>query len=144
MDVWQAITEDHRAIDRLFRQLAGTSNNDVPERERLFERLRDGLDRHSRAEEEAFYPELQQLVATRERVPEVLEDHARFLIALEDLASMPKGSEVWAVRCAKLDREVRRHIRYEEDVLIPAARETMATREAETMLRRYQAAKGLA
>lgn len=143
MDIWQAIKDDHRAIDRLFRRLARTADGDVPEREHLFERLRDALDRHGRAEEEAFYPELQQLVATRERVPEVLEDHAQFLIALEDLAATPKGSEIWSVRCAKLDREVRRHIRYEEDVLIPAARENIAPREAEAMLRRFEAAKGL-
>ncbi len=144
MDVWQAITEDHRAIDRLFRRLAGAADSDMAERGRFFERLRDLLERHGRAEEEAFYPELRQLVATRERVPDVLEDHARFLIALEDLASTPKGSETWAMRCADLDREVRRHVRYEEDVLIPAARERIAPREAETMLRRYDAAKGLA
>lgn len=143
MDIWQAIQDDHRTIDRLFRRLAGTTEGDVPEREHLFERLRDALGRHARAEEEAFYPELQQLAATRERVPEVLEDHAQFLIALEDLAAMPKGTEVWAVRCANLDREVRRHIRYEEDVLIPVARERVAPREAEAMLRRFEAAKGL-
>ncbi len=141
MDVWQAITEDHRAIDLLFRQLSGTADDDIPERERLFARLRDSLDRHSRAEEAAFYPELQQLAITRERVPDVLEDHARFLIALADLAATPKDRETWAVSCADLGREVRRHVRYEEDVLIPAARETIAPREADAMLRRFEAAR---
>lgn len=144
MDLWRALKEDHGTVDRLFRRLAGTGGDEVEDRERLFTELRTALDRHSRAEEQVLYPALGELAETRDRVPTMLEDHARAMVLLQELAETPKGGHRWGRRCAELDRAVARHVRFEEDVLLPAARQAIGERRAAELLRRFEAAKSLA
>jgi hemerythrin superfamily protein len=137
--LWDLIRADHRTIEALFARVRDAA--DAAERERLFEQLQRELKRHARAEEAALYPELKQHRETKLEVGDALRDHAEMVRLAHDVATTRKGAPDFLRKCRDLQQLVERHVREEEDTIIPAAEAAIHPERAAQMARRFQAEK---
>lgn len=133
MNPFKMLQEDHENIAEMFEKLDATSENAVVERERLFARLQDALEVHTRLEEEAFYPVLESREETRGLTLEAVEEHKVARRLLAELARMGKDSEQWAAKLTVLRENVEHHVEEEEAELFRLARSILSREEIEEL-----------
>lgn len=136
MDLWELITNDHANIDEMFREVLGAV--EASDRDRRFDQLKHDLERHTRAEEDVFYPALERHEATRRFIVKARREHAEVKRMVEQLAQGRKDSEDWTRRFEQLQQRVRHHVQEEEGEIIPAAQSVLDARQANELLHRME------
>jgi hemerythrin-like domain-containing protein len=123
VDAFQHLSEDHRAVERLFEKIEKADSRRAEHREQLFQRLREGLELHAQIEEKIFYPEMKKYTGTNELVGEALEEHGEVKLMLQEIGHLSAEDDQWSEMVNELKLAIQHHVREEENQLFPAARE---------------------
>jgi hemerythrin superfamily protein len=119
MDAIQLIQNDHRELDRLFKEFERAARtDDLDHRERIVRTLVRELSVHAAIEEQFVYPALRE--AEGERVVYALEEHHAAKLLLDELDALPPRHPRHAAKVRLLAENVRRHVQEEERELLPA------------------------
>lgn len=137
MDIFSLIQEDHQKVRELFQQLKSGSGN----RDQLFSQLKEELELHTHAEEQVFYPVLQEVDVTQDMMEEAIGDHELVEELLEELATAPKDTEEWSEKLDVLQENVEEHVEEEESDIFEAARQILVGDQAQELAQRWQTAK---
>ncbi|WP_055587957.1 hemerythrin domain-containing protein [Peterkaempfera griseoplana] len=121
-DVIQELVTDHQEVEQIFSRIEALPSGD-PGRRTCAEQATIELVRHSVAEEQYLYP------AVRSHVPDggaladkELQDHAAAEQTMKDLEGCDAGHPDFDRTVERLMREIRDHVRDEEDNLFPKLR----------------------
>lgn len=140
MDIFSLIKQDHQEVDGLFKQLRDAKGSRALCAQ-LFTQLKEALELHAHAEEQVFYPALQEDDMMQEMVEEALDDHQLVAELLEELATTPKGSAAWDEKIRILAENVQEHVEEEESDIFDVAHQLLSKEEAAELAERWQTAK---
>jgi len=140
MDIFSLIKQDHQEVASLFRQLRDAKGSRQT-CEQLFTQLKEALELHSHAEEQVFYPALEEADVTEEMVEEALEDHQLVAELLDELTTTPKGSAEWDEKIEILEENVQEHVEEEESNIFDAAHQLLSAADAAELAERWQTVK---
>lgn len=135
MDLYQLLRQDHLKAKRLFERLGEVAEAATNTRDRLFQELKQELERHAELEEKHFYPALERHDEAKELVGEALEEHDEIGQLIDALDQTEQEGGDWAMRFAELQEEVEFHVEEEETELFPQAQELLDASEAEAIAR---------
>jgi hemerythrin superfamily protein len=126
MDAITLLKNDHKAVEKLFKQFEKTGDRAHATRRKLVEQITEELSKHAAIEEQLFYP------VTRGVVPEVeddalesLEEHHIVKWVLHELEGMDPADERYEAKVTVLIEQVRHHVEEEESDYFPKVREAM-------------------
>lgn len=126
MDAITLLKNDHKAVEKLFKQFEKTGDRAHATRRKIVEQLIEELSKHAAIEEQLFYP------VTRATVPEVeddalesLEEHHIVKWVLHELEGMDPADERYEAKVTVLIEQVRHHVEEEESDYFPKVREAM-------------------
>ena len=119
------LKSDHATVKRLLRELAGSGDRAVRQREALVAQIERELKMHSQLEEEIFYPAFK--AATRGTEAEDLfyeaaEEHHLVDMVLPALKAANPKSKEFAAKASVLKELVEHHIKEEEGEMFAEAR----------------------
>ncbi len=124
MDLFQALSEEHRRVDRLLQQLLQTDSTE--ERRQRVPALRHELEVHARLEQECFYPPLRQGNGIDPMIEESLSEHEAML-ALATRIEDNERPEEWGSQLQRIKGHLDHHIHEEENHLFPKARSVLSS-----------------
>ncbi len=137
MDVLEIIKLDHQ---KLLDSIAQLEKSAEGSREDKFNAMmKDNLD-HMRAEEEVFYPALNQRAP--EAVMKSIEAHNIARISMDDLSLTPKENPWWIAKLQVFRDISLSHIREEEGSIFDIARSIIGRADLQEMGRQFLHAKG--
>ena len=139
METIRLLHGDHQHAVHRMSQLRQA--RDSAEQRRLFRRLKDELEVHTRIEEEIFYPALRDPHERDLRVDESIADHKVFRALLLQMEQAVPGSEAWTRSLEILDSELEQHIEREERELFSKARASLTLEDQEQLFQRMAARK---
>jgi len=126
MDAIALLRNDHRAVERLFKEFEKAGPKAHKTRRHVADRIVKELSVHAVIEEQVFYP------AVREAVPDIdddvlegLEEHHIVKWTLSEVDGMDAEHERFVPKMTVLIESVRHHVEEEEGELFPAVREAM-------------------
>jgi hemerythrin superfamily protein len=140
MDIFRLIMADHARVTDLVRQLYNQTGSSG-DRAQLFAQLKEEIELHAHAEEQVFYPLLQEREMTRELAFEALEDHHLVQELLADMATSSMESPAWQEKLDILTENVAEHMAEEESDLFEAARQVVTAAQADELAQRWHTAK---
>lgn len=144
-DAISVLTEDHRAVEKLFRRFEKTTDRALKTRAELAGRMLRELSIHAAIEEQLFYPRLRiQGARLKDEVLEGLEEHHVVKELLAEIEKMTPQSERYEAKVTVLIENVRHHIEEEEGDMFPRARRALTTAELVDIGEGLQALKTLA
>jgi hemerythrin superfamily protein len=145
MDAVTLLRNDHKTVERLFKQFEKAGPNAHKTKKDLVEKIVEELSIHAAIEEQVLYP------AAREAVPdeddlvlESLEEHHIVKWVLSEIDGMDPEDERFTAKVTVLIENVRHHVEEEEGDLFPALREAMKRKELEELAQAMEQAKKLA
>jgi iron-sulfur cluster repair protein YtfE (RIC family) len=140
-DVFDQIRDDHRAVMEIFRQLEELDESSVGRRSQLIQQLQDDLLPHMAAEENVFYPHLENGARNHERHLHADEEHRAARMVLRDIAGMDPNDEHFMARCSVLKDLLKMHIAEEESIIFLTVRTKITNQQTIDMLGQFQAFK---
>lgn len=126
MNVFEVLKKDHQEARSLFQQIEGLGAS--KSRHELFQKLKDELLRHTKAEEAAFYPQIKDQQQTHDLVEEAYHEHDQVEQMLSRIDGMPPDSDEWMQAVRKLRESVEHHVQEEENELFPKAAKLLGGR----------------
>lgn len=126
------LKDDHMKVKRLLRQLDGTTERAVKERERLVGEIEQELRTHSQIEEEVFYPAFKaasENTDDEDMFYEAAEEHHVVDLILPALKAANPKSHEFEAKATVLKEIVEHHIEDEEEEMFPAARKLLTARQ---------------
>lgn len=143
-DLISIITGDHRAVEAVFAELeAGTDN--PQHRKDLVDHVIAELVRHSIAEEQFMYPAARQYLDDGGTIVDhELEEHSGAEQVMKDLERLDVHEPLFDATLAELMRDIRHHIKDEEQDLLPKLQAACTTVELEKLGGQVLAAKEVA
>jgi hemerythrin-like domain-containing protein len=140
MDILHLIEVDHRKVAELFQKLHNTRGA-AQNRQQLFAEMREALELHTQAEEQVFYPALQEADEARDLVRNAQADHQLVAELLEEMASDAEQDADWDEKLDELQENVEGHIDEEEDELFDMARQVLSAEQARKLAEEWQRVK---
>ncbi len=120
MDAIKLLHEDHRAVEKLFKEFEAAGDRAHVTKANLVESLVEALSVHAAIEEQVFYPAARKAVSeTNALVLESLEEHHIVKWLLSELDGMEPTDERFEPKTTVLIELVRDHVKEEEDDLFP-------------------------
>ncbi len=119
MDVIELLTQDHERVLALFEQFDNLKEQPEQNRgklEKLFSKIKFELEQHTFAEEQYFYPELENDEETRDLIAKSLKEHQNIKSMLAELDN-EKVNHQWIARLSDMGEKVMHHIGEEENDL---------------------------
>jgi iron-sulfur cluster repair protein YtfE (RIC family) len=141
MNPFSLLKADHEKVADILETIDGTTKRAIKGRDELFSRLKSELERHTRIEEEIFYPALEEAEETRDITLEAYEEHRLVKQLLEELESAPKDDEQWTAKFTVLKENIEHHVEEEEGQMFKKARRVLSEEEIEALGDRLQEAK---
>jgi hemerythrin-like domain-containing protein len=141
MDIYQALKGDHQETKQLFADIEGSSGKTGDSREKIFSKLKDALEVHSKAEEEVFYTPLKKKDATREKIEHATKEHLKVTEMLNEIESMETEDPQWLKKVSKLKDDIQHHIQEEEGDIFTQAQGIFSKQQAEEMAEQFKRAK---
>jgi len=132
-DWYEGLTGEHDRIEKLFKQIAETSDGQVAKRSRLLELLNALLTRHALQKENVLYPALRatdQGASSMHLAAELFE----IKTYLYELEGLPKDDPRWLRKAKALQKLVQEHIEAEAQVL-PSFHERLTGAEGQRLTR---------
>ena len=127
-DWFDVLSSERRRIERLFKQIEVTSDDQAVRRGRLAEALSAALTKHSLQKENVIYPALRgsdQGAASTHLAAEQFE----IKTYLYELDALPKGDPRWMRKLKALQHLVEEHMREEEETVFPPFHEALSAAE---------------
>lgn len=122
-DPFKLIKDDHRQVEKLFKELDGAKS--AKAKENLFNQLYQDLSLHAEIEETFFYPLVEDNEETKSLTLEAYEEHSIVKTLLEEVQAEEAGSDMWAAKLKVLRENVEHHVMEEEEELLPEAEEVL-------------------
>jgi hemerythrin superfamily protein len=123
MDAITLLKQDHKTVEKLFKDFEHAGDNAHVTRRNLVDRMIEELAVHAAVEEQLFYP------VTRATVPgvedtalESMEEHHLVKILLDELDGMDPEAERFVAKVTVLMENVRHHVEEEEGDYFPKVR----------------------
>src|SRR6185369_5098299 len=115
-DAISMLTQDHRRVKRLLKQLDATTERATTRRENLFKEIETEIKIHSKVEEEIFYPAYKDAVRKSDEHAyyEALEEHHLVDVVLPEIKSSDVESEQFGAK-AKVLLDLLEHHADEEE-----------------------------
>ena len=130
MDAIALLRQDHREVERLFKQFEKAGPRAHKTRRNLVDKVIKELSVHAVIEEQVFYPAVREAVEeTEDTVLESLEEHHIVKWTLSELDGMDPEAERFVAKVTVLMESVRHHVEEEEDELFPKVREALSRKQ---------------
>jgi hemerythrin superfamily protein len=130
-DVVDILSEDHREVEEMFRELESLSVSDpaVQDRRRLLvDQVTIALVRHAVAEEVVVYPAVKERVS-EEEAERAKREHAEAEESMKALERLDPEDPAFDQEIRSLMAEIRAHVAEEEGEMFPHMREVMSREE---------------
>lgn len=141
MDAVTLLTDDHRRMKKLLKELDQTTDRGVKIRGELFATVREELMAHESIEEEIFYPALKEHPKAKDIVLEGIEEHHVVDGILAELEALPVTDEAWGAKVAVMRENVEHHMEEEESDMFKKARSIFSDEELDELGERMAARK---
>ena len=135
------LKKDHAEVKGILGQLEDTKESSPKKREELFQKLREELVPHMKAEESVFYPPLMAKKKSREDAMEGVEEHHVSEMVLKELETMSKGEEQWSAKMAVFKELVEHHIKDEQSKVFKSAEEALSDAEFQSIMKQFEQEK---
>lgn len=130
MDAIALLRNDHRAVERLFKEFEKAGPKAHKTRRQVADKIVKELSVHAVIEEQVFYPAVRKAVPdTEDDVLEGLEEHHIVKWTLSEVDGMDPEHERFVPKMTVLMESVRHHVEEEEGELFPAVREAMTRKQ---------------
>ena len=128
MDAITILRDDHRKVEKLFKQFEKLAKNDAGAEEKagVVRQVITELSQHAAIEEQVFYPAVrEEAPKTKDSVLESLEEHHIVKWTLSELDGMTGDETRYDAKVTVLIESVRHHVEEEEGELFPMVREAL-------------------
>ena len=127
MDAIVMLREDHKSLEKLFKELEKDDLSVVPE-------ICESLTVHAHLEEAVFYPALRaEMEDVAEDVGESIEEHHVVKVLIGELESMSPEDEAYKAKATVLMELVRHHVEEEEGELFPQVRSELGRKRLQEL-----------
>jgi hemerythrin superfamily protein len=127
MDAITLLKNDHKTVERLFKQFEKAEKADDDEaKATVVNAIIEELSIHAAIEEQEFYPAVREALPTVEdEVLEGLEEHHIAKWTLSELDGMGPDDERFDAKVTVLIESVRHHVKEEEEEMFPQVRQAL-------------------
>jgi len=123
MDAITLLKNDHKTVERLFKQFEKAGDRASVEKRRIVDRIIEELSVHASIEEQYFYPATRATVPKTETIVlESLEEHHVVKWLLSELVDLDPTNERFDAKVTVLIESVRHHVEEEEGEYFPMVR----------------------
>ncbi|GAB2970067.1 hemerythrin domain-containing protein [Amycolatopsis acidiphila] len=143
-DLIAVITKDHREVEQMFTELE--SGRGTPEHRRdLADHVITELVRHSVAEEQFMYPAARRHLDDGDELADhEIEEHAEAEQVMKQLEGVPATDPEFDRLLGELMRDIRHHIKDEEEDLLPKLQQACSPEELRDLGEKVTRAKKIA
>jgi hemerythrin superfamily protein len=124
----EALTAEHRLVEKLFREMLETTERDQVRREALLTKIAYALTKHAIEEENVIYPALSEN-AYADAARHFVEEHLEAKTYVYDLRRISSKDPAWIVKAREFWTKLEQHMRKEEDEVFPAFRRQLSPEE---------------
>ena len=133
------LKKDHVEVKGILGQL--TETKESKKRDELFQKLKEELVPHMKAEEITFYQPLLTKKEAREDALEGVEEHHVSDMIFKELEKMPKGDDVWGAKMSVFKELVEHHIKDEESKVFKSAEKALDDDEMQNIMKKFDQEK---
>lgn len=128
-DAVAQLTDDHRALHRLFKDYDKLVRHQAgaEERARLAGRIGSELELHMRLEEELLYPACRDQMHENDLVDEAVVEHESARELMRQIGGMHPDEALYDAKVKVLGEYIEHHVREEEQELFPKVRRRLDT-----------------
>ena len=130
MDIYEALSKDHREFEALLDRLVAASKTGDPDWKAALDQLRRGVIAHAHAEEAVFYNGLREADESKGLVAHSYTEHAATEGEIRTLGVAKMLDANWTSMMEKLRKDLRHHIQEEESRVFAAGRKVFSDEEA--------------
>jgi hemerythrin superfamily protein len=143
VDAIVMLKEDHKMVEKLFKQFEKAADDAYAEKEQIVEQVILALTQHAYVEETIFYPTAREAVPqTEKHVLESIEEHHVVMWMLSELSNTDSHDERFDAKMTVLMENVRHHVEEEEQEWFPQVRAAVGRRRLQELGETMEAAKG--
>lgn len=124
----EALTAEHRMVEKLFEQMLDTTEDERPKREMLLTKIAYALNKHAIEEENVIYPALSENGFSKPS-QHLAKDHQLTKTFIYDLRRIGSTEAAWLPKAQEFWTKLEAHIREEEDEVFPAFRDSLPAEE---------------
>lgn len=140
-EFFQKLKKEHEEFKGILGQLKATREGDSKKRDELFQKLKEELVPHMKAEEITFYPPLLAKKEAREDALEGLEEHHVSDLVFKELEKSPKGEDQWGAKISVFKELVEHHIKDEESKVFKSAEKVLNQDEFKDIMKKFDQEK---
>jgi len=133
MNIYDALSKDHRAFEALLDRLVAASKADDDKWKSALDDLRRGVVTHAHAEEAVFYNALRETDQAKGIVVHNYAEHAMTEGMIRTLTAAKAIDANWTSLVEKLSNDLRHHIKEEESRVFAAARQVFSDADAKQL-----------
>lgn len=133
MDIYEALSKDHRHFESLLDRLVTASKAGDEQWKTILDQLRKDVIAHAHAEEAVFYNALRETDASKTLVAHSYGEHAMAEGEIRTLGVAKMLDANWTALAEKVSKDLRHHIEEEESRVFDAARKVFDTAEAKQL-----------
>ncbi|MFE2709259.1 hemerythrin domain-containing protein [Streptomyces mirabilis] len=142
MDGIVLLKEDHKTVEKLFKQFEKAGDGAHGEKRKIADQVIEELTTHTWIEEEIFYPAAREADPdTKDDVLESVEEHHVVLWMLSELKDLDPADERFDAKMTVLMENVRHHVEEEEKEWFPNVRKAMGRNRLTELGEQMEAAK---
>jgi hemerythrin superfamily protein len=124
----EALTAEHRTVEKLFREMLDTTERDQAKRELLLTKIAYALNKHAIEEENVIYPALSEN-AYADSARHLAEEHQETKTFIYDLRRISSQNPSWLLKAREFWTKLEQHMHEEEDNVFPAFRRSLSPEE---------------
>jgi hemerythrin superfamily protein len=115
------LTDDHKTVQKLFKDYEKLTQNDAEEEEKaaLAQQICVELTVHAQIEEEIFYPAVRDAIEETDLLDEAEVEHASAKDLIAQIGAMAPGEELYDAKVTVLGEYVNHHVTEEQDGIFP-------------------------
>ena len=142
MDAIVLLKEDHKTVEKLFKQFEKAKEAAPAEKKALVDQILTELTTHAYIEETIFYPVAREAVPeTEDHVLESVEEHHVVAWLLSELQNLDPSDETYDAKVTVLMENVRHHVEEEEQEWFPQVRKALGRKRLQELAEELEAAK---
>ena len=136
-EFFQKLKKDHKEIKEILGKLKKTKNGSK-NRDELFQKLKEELVPHKKAEETAFYQPLLKKKEAREDALEGIEEHHVSDMVFRELERNSKDEDQWGAKLSVFKELVEHHIKEEEGKIFKTAEKVFSEDKFQSIMRQFE------
>jgi hemerythrin superfamily protein len=142
VDAIVLLKDDHKTVEKLFKQFEKAGDDAKKEKRDLVDRIIEELSVHAFIEEQIFYPVAREAVPeTEDHVLESLEEHHIVKWVLQELSDLSPDDERFDAKVTVLMENVRHHVEEEEQDWFPEVRKGLGRKKLQELGAQLEKAK---